>query len=49
MENFRRGQEDVPGSGQRAGAPPCGPQSVWTLPRDAFSACLAESPDASLS
>lgn len=27
---------------------PCGPQSVWTLPRDAFSACLETNPDTSV-
>lgn len=26
---------------------PCGPRSVWTLPRDVFSACLEKNPDAS--
>ncbi|EKO39345.1 MAG: hypothetical protein B193_1939 [Solidesulfovibrio magneticus str. Maddingley MBC34] len=28
--------------------PPCGPRSVWTLPRDIFSACLETNPDASI-
>jgi hypothetical protein len=26
---------------------PCGPRSVWTLPRDVFSDCLEKNPDAS--